>query len=136
MQARETAHDLSSPAARDLLRQHANVFKSLGNEQRAAIICALSEGEMAVTDLAEALGLEVPNVSQHLRVLRESGVLQDRRDGKYVHYSIANPKFLEACRLIRDAMIEQSETEAGPAGDARRMIFAGRGAHGETERAR
>jgi len=133
MQSNEYNRKLSSPAARDLLRRHAEVFKALGNEQRAAIICALSDGEMAVSEIAQALGLEVPNVSQHLRVLRESGVLEDRRDGKYVYYSMANPKFLEACRLIRDAMIEQSEAEGGSVSDAKEMIFADPDAHVETD---
>jgi len=133
MQTSESSKDLSSPVARDLLRQHAKVFKALGNEQRAAIVCALSNGPMAVSDIAEAIGLEVPNVSQHLRVLRESGVLEDRREGKYVYYAVANPKFLEACRLIRDAMIEESEAEGGSITDARRMMFASQGGHDATD---
>jgi len=125
MQARKSKLELSSPAARDLLRRHADVFKALGHEQRAAIICALSNGEMAVTDIAEAIGGAVPNVSQHLRVLRESGVVQTRREGQHVYYAIANPKFLAACCLIRDAVVEESLAEGGSLADMSRLIFNG-----------
>lgn len=132
MQKRKHNQGLSSPATRGLLRRHAEVFKALGNEQRAAIICALSEGEMAVSDIAQAIGLAVPNVSQHLRVLRESGVVADRREGQHVYYAIANPKFLTACRLIRDAIVEESEAEGGSIADLGRLVFSGSGAGGQT----
>lgn len=130
MQSRKDHMDLSTPLARELLRRHSEVFKALGNEQRAAIVCALSDGEMAVSDIAEAIGLAVPNVSQHLRVLRESGVLQDRREGQHVFYSIANPKFLTACRLIRDAIVEETRAEGGYLADMSRLIFTGDAAPG------
>ena len=72
-------------------------------------------------------------MSQHLRVLRESGVVEDRREGKYVYYAIANPKFLTACRLIRDAMIEQTEAEGQSLAGAREAIFAGEDAQVATD---
>ena len=123
---------LASPAARDLLRRHAEVFKALGSEQRAAIVCALSDGEKSVSKIAEAVGLAVPNVSQHLRVLRESGVVRDRREGQHVYYAIANPKFLAACCLIRDAVVEESQAYGASLADVSGLIFSGNDAPGDT----
>ncbi len=126
MQISKDDKALSSPAARELLRRNAEVFKALGNEQRAAIVCALSAGEMAVSDIAEAIGVAIPNVSQHLRVLKDSGVVHDRREGQRVYYAIANPKFLAACCLIRDAVVEEHQVEGESLADVSKLIFAGK----------
>ncbi|MCD6359628.1 MAG: winged helix-turn-helix transcriptional regulator [Armatimonadetes bacterium] len=109
-----------------MLRKNADVFKALGNEQRSAIICALSDGEMAVSEIAEYVGLSIQNVSQHLRVLKEAGVVRDRREGRRVYYALANRKFLAACCLIRDAILEQYEMEGECVVDAGQLIFGGK----------
>ena len=123
MQASKARNSLASPAARELLQRNAEVFKALGNEQRSAIVCALSAGEMAVGDIADCVGLSIQNASQHLRVLKGAGVVHDRREGQRVFYEISNPKFLAACCLIRDAIIEQSEGKG--LADAGKLIFGG-----------
>ncbi len=111
MQLSKRRDALSLPATRELLRMNAEVFKALGNEQRAAIICALSDREMAVSDIAEYVDLAIQNVSQHLRILKDGGVVRARRQGRRVFYEIANPKFLQACCLIRDAVLEERHIE-------------------------
>ena len=92
-----------------LFRMHAELCKALANEHRLAILNALSSGEMCVGDLAVALGLPIHNVSQHLRVLKERMLVRPRKDGKTVYYSITNPKFIEGCTVIRQALIEQHQ---------------------------
>jgi ArsR family transcriptional regulator len=88
---------------------HAELCKALANEHRLAILNTLSSGEMCVGDLATALGMPIHNVSQHLRVLKERMLVSPRKDGKTVYYSITNPRFIEGCNVIRQALIEQHQ---------------------------
>ena len=73
-------------------------FRALGDETRLRIIEQLASGERSVSDLMARLDLGQSLMSHHLRILRESGLLTDRRDGRWIHYSIAEPS-LAACRL-------------------------------------
>lgn len=79
------------PAA---MRPHAvaasNLLKALANEQRLMILCNLASNEMSVGELNELLPLSQSALSQHLAVLREAGIVQTRRDGQTVHYSLAD----------------------------------------------
>jgi DNA-binding transcriptional ArsR family regulator len=111
MQLREHEH---APIANDLaplFRIHADLCRALGNQHRLAILCSLRDGELCVSDLASSLVISVHNVSQHLRVLKEHKVVRSRKQGQTVYYSIANPKFVEACTLIRQAIVEQHQAE-------------------------
>ncbi|GEM_PF-258474 len=102
----------------ELLRLHAEYCKVVANEHRLAILYALAEEERSVGDLAEELGLTLANVSQHLRVMKARGLVAGRREGRTIHYSVANPKLVAACHLIRQALIEQHlVTEAIILGD-------------------
>jgi len=64
------------------------VFAALGEPARLRIVHALSGGELCVGDLAVRLGLAVPAVSQHLRVLRDLRIVRNRRAGKLVYYAL------------------------------------------------
>ena len=59
-------------------------------------------GELSVTDLSERVGCQVPNMSQHLAVLRSAGLVTTRREGSTIYYRLADPRVLEAYRLIQD----------------------------------
>ncbi len=96
---------------RPLFKMHANVCQALANEHRLAIMYALKEGERRVSDIADEVGISVHNVSQHLRVLRQALLVRPRKDGQTVYYSIANPKFMQACGLMREGLIEQHQAE-------------------------
>lgn len=66
------------------------VFTALGDEQRQRIVLSFERGErLNVTQLAEASTLSRPTVSHHLKVLREAGVLESRKEGKEVYYWIS-----------------------------------------------
>ena len=71
--------------------QASELLKSLGNRHRLLILCQLTDGERSVGDLAEFLGLRDSTVSQHLSLLRRDGLVQARRDGQTIWYSIASP---------------------------------------------
>ena len=74
--------------------------------KRVQIMSILKDGEKTVSDLAAALEISVPNVSQHLRVMRDQGAVVTRKGGQQVFYSVAHPNFIEACRLIREGLSE------------------------------
>jgi ArsR family transcriptional regulator, arsenate/arsenite/antimonite-responsive transcriptional repressor len=67
-----------------------NFFKCLSDETRLSIVMLVAEHkELCVCDLTEKLQLSQPKISRHLALLRASGILQDRRQGQWVYYSIA-----------------------------------------------
>lgn len=66
---------------------------------------------MHVEELAKTMDIKLPNMSQHLAVMREKGVVESRREGNKIYYHLTNPKSLQACILMREAMIEQMEKQ-------------------------
>ena len=90
----------------DMLRQAAgqavSALKVLANEDRLLLLCQLSQGEMSVGDLEEALGIRQPTLSQQLAVLRAEGVEDTRRDGKRIFYSIADARLLQVLAVLYD----------------------------------
>jgi DNA-binding transcriptional ArsR family regulator len=64
-----------------------------------------------VGDLSEAIGSTQPLASQHLAVLRNQGLLRNRRDGNEVYYRIAYPKMVEACDLLREVLFEHLRSQ-------------------------
>lgn len=90
---------------------HAELCKALANEHRQALLHALGEGEKCVGDLAAEIDISVHNVSQHLRVLKESRLVASRKEGQTVYYHVTNQKFMQACDLIRQALVEQHQAQ-------------------------
>lgn len=80
--------------------QAVSALKVLANEDRLLLLCQLSQGEMCVGDLEEALGIRQPTLSQQLGVLRTEGVVNTRRDGKRIFYSVADPRLLEILAVL------------------------------------
>ena len=95
---------------RRLLELQANICKVFSHPRRLEILCHLKEGEKSFSELQAATGLSKPNLSQHLGILRDRGVVAARREGQAVHFSVANPKILAACDLMHQVLCEQIET--------------------------
>jgi DNA-binding transcriptional ArsR family regulator len=96
---------------RPLFEMHAEMCQALANQHRLAIMYVLKDGEKCVGDIAEDLGISVHNVSQHLRILRQRLLVRSRKEGQTVYYSVTNPKFVEACELIRGGLLEEHRAE-------------------------
>lgn len=64
------------------------VFKALSDETRLRILSLLKDGELCVCDIAETLNMTQPNISFHLGMLKESGLIKDRKNGRWIHYSL------------------------------------------------
>ncbi|WP_431513252.1 metalloregulator ArsR/SmtB family transcription factor [Variovorax sp. DAIF25] len=75
-------------------------LKLLANEDRLLLLCQLSQGEMCVSDLEQTLGIHQPTLSQQLGVLRNEGVVNTRREGKNIFYSVADPAMLEILAVL------------------------------------
>ena len=88
-----------------------SVFKALSDETRLRIIKLLEQGELCVCDITAALDMVQPKVSFHLSALKEAGLIKDRKQGKWIHYSL-NEKdlfrrmlILSACERMQDGTI-------------------------------
>ena len=79
----------------------AAVGRALADPKRLCVLECLSIGELSVGDLSIRAGCHVPNMSQHLSVLRSAGLVTSRREGSTVYYRLADPRVLEAYRLIQ-----------------------------------
>jgi ArsR family transcriptional regulator, arsenate/arsenite/antimonite-responsive transcriptional repressor len=77
------------------LSERARLFQALSDETRLAILDMLRHGERCVCDLQDALGVAQSRLSFHLKVLRDAGMVQDRKEGRWSYYTI-NPDRLEA----------------------------------------
>ena len=86
---------------------HAEVCKAMANPTRLKIINALQHGEQSVQVLAKSLNVRKANLSQHLAVLRQRGIVATRREGLNIYYRCANPKMLKACEILREVLLEQ-----------------------------
>ncbi|WP_426148842.1 metalloregulator ArsR/SmtB family transcription factor [Polaromonas sp. DSR2-3-2] len=80
--------------------QAVGTLKVLANEDRLLLLCQLSQGERCVGELEAALGIHQPTLSQQLGVLRNEGLVNTRRQGKQIFYSVANPATLEILALL------------------------------------
>jgi ArsR family transcriptional regulator len=86
---------------------HAGVCQTLANPTRLKILNALRDQEIPVAELARRTGTSMPNLSQHLAILRQRRVVLTRRQGVTIHYRIANPKILQAFDIMREVLFEQ-----------------------------
>ncbi len=103
-------------------------FRVLGHPARVRILELLREGERSVGDLQDALGLDSSGTSQHLGALRRQGLLESRREGTSVYYSVRDPRvfqLLEAARQILSSSLADRQSlldglqEAAPAAGRR-----------------
>ena len=91
---------------KDFYDLHAEVCKTISNPNRQAILDTLRDREMSVTDLVNKTGISQANLSQHLAILRTKGVVNTRREGNNIYYSISNLKIIEAYDLISEVLKE------------------------------
>lgn len=84
--------------------QEASEFlKALSHEARLVILCMLVEGEKSVAEIEETLSLRQPAVSQQLARLRADDLVQTRRDGKNIYYSLARPEVRDIIAALHAA---------------------------------
>ena len=72
----------------------------LGNPHRIQIIWTLGDRELTVSEIAEEIKASTQNTSQHLRLMKNKGVLGSRRDGREIYYRVTDTKFSRSCPVI------------------------------------
>ena len=88
-------------AGRETERQRsAAVARALGDPKRLCVLESLAGGEASVGELASRVSCQVPNMSQHLSVLRGAGIVASRREGSTVFYRLIDPRVVEAYRVL------------------------------------
>jgi ArsR family transcriptional regulator len=75
--------------------------RALADAKRLCVVERLADGERSVSELSRDVGCQVPNMSQHLAVLRSAGIVASRREGNTVFYRLADPDVLEVYRLLQ-----------------------------------
>jgi DNA-binding transcriptional ArsR family regulator len=85
-------------------RRAAEFLKALSHESRLVILCQLVEGERSVAEIEQLLGLRQPAVSQQLARLRADKLVEARRDGKNVYYSLARPEVRDVILALHNVL--------------------------------
>jgi ArsR family transcriptional regulator len=104
------AMTLPHPLPADLAELIARRFRALGDPLRVRIVDLLRDEELSVNSLAEQLGAGQQNVSKHLAVLTDSGILARRKDGTHVYYRIADEAVFTLCEQICGSLQAQLAT--------------------------
>lgn len=89
----------------------------MANSKRIAIVEILGDGEQCVGSIAEALGTTISTVSQHLRTMKDKGVVVNRKEGQTVYYHLKNPKLIDGCHIMREVLLEEMEERGRMARD-------------------
>ncbi len=92
--------DMEGHTERERLR-FAAVGRALADPKRLCVLESLADGELSVSELSARARCQVPNMSQHLAVLRGAGLVTTRREGSTIYYRLSDPRVLEAYRLIQ-----------------------------------
>ncbi len=80
----------------------ARALKAISHPLRLKILCVVGEHEVCVQDIVVAVGTSQSNISQHLAILRDKGVLQTRKDANRVYYRVADARTLQLIVLMRE----------------------------------
>lgn len=99
----------AKPAVQDdarLWEMQADICQILANPKRLEILNLLKWGELSVGQMVQAIGVAKANLSQHLAVMRQKGILATRREGTTIYYRLATPSITEACEIMREVLLE------------------------------
>ncbi len=86
-------------------------FRLLGEPMRLRILQTLENGELPVSEIVDAIGATQPNVSKHLQVLCQGGLITRRREGLNIYYGIADPMVFKLCRLVCQSAEENARAQ-------------------------
>ena len=84
----------------------ADICQLLANPKRLQILNLLKWGELSVGAMVQALGVPKANLSQHLSLMRQRGILATRRQGTTIYYRLSTPDITQACEIMREVLHE------------------------------
>jgi len=103
------------------MRDFMNITKALADENRVRLLLALRPGEACVCQLVEFLGLAASTVSKHLSVLQQAGLVNSRKAGRWMYYSLPGPAAPRAVREATEWVARSLAADGRTADDARRL---------------
>jgi ArsR family transcriptional regulator len=109
-------------AAKKIFEMQCQICKSMAHPVRLEIVELLSRREMPAAALIEALETSKANLSKHMGILMQAGIVEASRDGRQVSYRLAHPEIHEACRIMRSILyrrLKQGEKLAVAIGSSR-----------------
>ncbi len=93
---------------KEFYRRHAELCSVFANPLRLELLQLLDErGECSVGDLAEATGVRMANLSQHLAVMRSTNIVNSRREGVTIYYSLSDKRIMQAFNIITEILMSQ-----------------------------
>lgn len=84
------------------IQQAAQAIKAIAHPLRLKILCVLGDREISVQEIVDQVGTSQSNISQHLAILRDKGVLTTRKDANRVYYRIGDPRTIKLVGMMRD----------------------------------
>ncbi|MEM9769859.1 MAG: metalloregulator ArsR/SmtB family transcription factor [Cyanobacteria bacterium P01_D01_bin.71] len=100
------------PASTDVVQQVAAYFSILGEPMRLKILSLLRDGEKCVQELVQATATSQANVSKHLKVMMQAGMLSRRTEGTAAYYRVTDDLTYELCLLVCDRLASRIEQQA------------------------
>lgn len=95
-----------------VFKLHSDLLKALAHPRRLEIIHLLRGQTLCVSEIQSMLDLPQANLSQHLMILRDAGVVKTQRHGKEIHYSLAHMNFIKASDALRQVLIERHQSSS------------------------
>lgn len=105
-----------------LYELQAEICSALSHPLRLEILDLLSNGEKTSSDLLAILDIPKANLSQHLAVLKDAGILKTRKDGQFQFISFAIPKIKDACSLVREILAERLDENEKKMGELKKNL--------------
>jgi ArsR family transcriptional regulator len=84
-------------------------LKAMSHPLRLKILCTLGENEISVQDIVESVGTSQSNISQHLAILRDKGILSARKDANRVYYKVGDQRTLRLIGMMREVFCTAQE---------------------------
>jgi len=103
-----------NPALKQSARDRASICRIFGSTHRVLIAWVLGEDEMTVSDIAEAVDTSLQNISQHLRLMKDKGILQSRREGRSIYYRVADNVITQKCPIFEGENAVQLRVDHTP----------------------
>ena len=111
MKKASTAPSMSPEQLRSHAAQACALLKALSNEDRLLLLCHMAVDRLNVGELEALTGIHQPTLSQQLAVLRQEGLVDTEKEGKYVYYRLANDKVMRVMRTLWDIYCAPQQEE-------------------------
>lgn len=103
-------HDISALMTRDEdIDRASRSLKAMSHPLRLKILCTLGADEISVQDIVESVGTSQSNISQHLAILRDKGILSARKDANRVYYKVGDTRTLRLIGMMREVFCSADE---------------------------